>query len=58
MAHKKRRQAGETPEIEITKEMIDAGLRVAWSAPNPPKFAVEQVRRIYEAMERARRAKA
>lgn len=55
MADKPRRQAGKKPEAKITKRMIDAGVRVAWSAPDPPSFVVRQVRRIYEAMEAARR---
>lgn len=55
MAHKRNRQAGDT-EIVVTKEMIEAGLRVAWSAPDPPTFVARQVKRIYEEMERTRKS--
>ena len=45
----------ETPtEIEITQEMLEAGLDVVWSASEgngpPPDLVVAQVREIYRAM--------
>ena len=58
MAHRKRRQAGETPETEVTEEMIKAGLaqisgfelKDAWDGFLDKR---ELVTAIYGAMARA-----
>ena len=43
------------PRINITPEMEEAGLRVAWSSPDAPDFVRRQVSEIYTAMELKRR---
>jgi hypothetical protein len=48
--------AGAPEEIEVTDEMVEAGLVIAWSAPGAQAFVPDQVRRIYSAMEMVRRA--
>lgn len=42
-------------EIEVTPEMIEAGLMVVWPEPKSPKFVRDQVVKIYIAMEQERR---
>lgn len=44
------RPALETEEIEITPEMIEAGVAAAWQEPAPPPFLRCYVERIYRAM--------
>jgi hypothetical protein len=41
--------------IEVTPEMIEAGVIEAWQDPNPPAFIEALVERIYRAMEQMRR---
>lgn len=45
-----------TNEIEVTPEMLDAGIRAAWPWPDVPKVAGDIVRRAYVAMEKVRLA--
>jgi hypothetical protein len=42
-------------EIEITPAMLEAGVKAAWGESAPPSIAYEYVRKVYAAMECARR---
>lgn len=42
---------------QITPEMIQAGVLVAWGDSEPPEFVRQQVRAIFSAMWRARSTK-
>ncbi|RWI93429.1 hypothetical protein [Mesorhizobium sp.] len=41
---------GET-RVVMTPEMVQAGIKAAWTAENPPQIVEDQVRKIYLAME-------
>ena len=38
-------------DIEITPEMMEAGIRAAWPEPMAPQIVEDQVRKIYTAIE-------
>lgn len=43
-------------EIEVSPAMLDAGVKAAWREPMPPEVVFDYVRKVYVAMEQARRA--